>query len=103
MLLPFLIRRYKFIINLNFFTAKFNPFLKCYCNSFFLTFALKKYVFIATGTNDPICSSLESEELQALLEKENVNVAMRWENRGHQLTASEVEAAAQWYRTFLNA
>ncbi|WP_410982668.1 alpha/beta hydrolase [Bacillus cereus] len=62
-----------------------------------------KSVFIAAGTNDPICSPMESAELQTLLEKANANVSLHWENRGHQLTASEVEAAAQWYRTFLNA
>ncbi|MGG2064898.1 alpha/beta hydrolase [Bacillus sp. S14(2024)] len=62
-----------------------------------------KSVFIVAGTNDPICSPMESAELQTLLEKANANVSLHWENRGHQLTASEVEAAAQWYRTFLNA
>jgi phospholipase/carboxylesterase len=56
-----------------------------------------KSVFIAAGTNDPICSPLESSELQALLEKANANVELHWENRGHQLTAQEVEASAQWY------
>ncbi|MEI4620096.1 alpha/beta hydrolase [Bacillus pfraonensis] len=62
-----------------------------------------KSVFIAAGTNDPICSPMESAELQTLLEKANANVSLHWENRGHQLTASEVEVAAQWYQTFLNA
>lgn len=57
-----------------------------------------KSVFIAAGTNDPICSPMESSELQSLLEKANANVELHWENRGHQLTAQEVEAAAQWYR-----
>lgn len=57
-----------------------------------------KSVFIAAGTNDPICSPMESTELQLLLEKANVNVEIHWENRGHQLTAQEVEAAAMWYR-----
>jgi phospholipase/carboxylesterase len=57
-----------------------------------------KHVFIAAGTNDPICPPLESEELQSLLEKANANVALHWENRGHQLTKEEVEAAADWYR-----
>lgn len=59
-----------------------------------------KGVFIAAGTNDPICSPEESKELQSLLEKANANVEMHWENRGHQLTAQEVEAAAKWYATF---
>ena len=58
-----------------------------------------KSVFIAAGTNDPICSPMESTELQSLLEKANAKVELYWENRGHQLTAEEVEAAAQWYRT----
>lgn len=57
-----------------------------------------KAVFIAAGTNDPICSSAESEELQSLLEGAKANVELHWENHGHQLTLGEVEAAAQWYR-----
>ncbi|WP_308128874.1 alpha/beta hydrolase [Bacillus sp. sid0103] len=61
-----------------------------------------KSVFIAAGTNDPICSPLESAELQSLLEKANANVEIHWENRGHQLTSQEVEAAAQWYRKVIN-
>jgi phospholipase/carboxylesterase len=57
-----------------------------------------KHIFITAGTNDPICSPLESAELQSLLENANANVAMHWEQRGHQLTKEEVEAAADWYR-----
>lgn len=57
-----------------------------------------KSVFIAAGTNDPICSSLESEELQTLLHNANADVELHWENRGHQLTMEEVEAAAEWYK-----
>jgi phospholipase/carboxylesterase len=60
-----------------------------------------KSVFIAAGTNDPICSPMESTELQSLLEKANANVELHWENRGHQLTMNEVEAAALWYRKIL--
>ncbi|RDU35283.1 carboxylesterase [Neobacillus piezotolerans] len=57
-----------------------------------------KSVFIAAGTNDPICSPTESAELQSLLEKANAKVEVHWENHGHQLTLSEVEAAADWFR-----
>ncbi|MCY9135378.1 alpha/beta hydrolase [Bacillus atrophaeus] len=57
-----------------------------------------KFVFIAAGTNDPICSPMESTELQSLLEKANATVELHWENNGHQLTIEEVEAAAQWYQ-----
>lgn len=57
-----------------------------------------KSVFIAAGTNDPICSPMESVELKTLLESANAKVELHWENRGHQLTIEEVEAATQWYR-----
>ncbi|PLS09470.1 alpha/beta hydrolase [Neobacillus cucumis] len=57
-----------------------------------------KSVFIAAGTNDPICSPLESKELQSLLQQANASAELHWENRGHQLTREEVEAAAQWYK-----
>ncbi|MDQ0242722.1 phospholipase/carboxylesterase [Bacillus fengqiuensis] len=57
-----------------------------------------KSVFIAAGTNDPICSPMESKELQSLLEKAKAEVQLHWESYGHQLTLSEVDAAAEWYR-----
>jgi len=60
-----------------------------------------KSVFIAAGTNDPICSPTESTELQSLLEKANADVEIHWENRDHQLTLTEVEAAAQWYKKLI--
>lgn len=59
-----------------------------------------KDIFIAAGTNDPICPPAESSELQSLLENANAKVVLKWENRGHQLTREEVDAAAQWYRSF---
>ncbi|CRK85158.1 alpha/beta hydrolase [Neobacillus massiliamazoniensis] len=60
-----------------------------------------KSVFIAAGTNDPICSPMESTELQSLFEKANAKVELHWENRGHQLTIEEVEAAAKWYKRII--
>jgi phospholipase/carboxylesterase len=57
-----------------------------------------KNVFIAAGTNDPICSPMESAELESLLKNANAKVDLHWENRGHQLTMEEVEAAAKWYQ-----
>lgn len=56
-----------------------------------------KKVFIAAGTNDPICSAQESEELKSLLENAGASVELHWENRGHQLTIDEVKAAKAWY------
>ncbi|MHA6253360.1 alpha/beta hydrolase [Oceanobacillus sp. CAU 1775] len=57
-----------------------------------------KRVFIAAGTNDPICPPQESEELHELLEKAGAAVEIFWENRGHQLTMNEVNAATAWYK-----
>ncbi len=54
-------------------------------------------VFIAAGTNDPICPQQESVELQELLITAGASVDVHWENRGHQLTVNEVQAAKQWY------
>lgn len=56
-----------------------------------------KNVFIAAGTNDPICSPEESTELKLLLEKASAKVELHWEDMGHQLTDEEVEAASEWY------
>ncbi|MBU8879006.1 alpha/beta hydrolase [Bacillus sp. FJAT-29790] len=55
-------------------------------------------VFIGAGTNDPICTPKESEDLHSILKSANANVHLHWENRGHQLTFEEVNAAAEWYR-----
>lgn len=57
-----------------------------------------KSIFIAAGTNDPICPAMESKELQSLLESANAKVDLHWENGGHQLIIEEVEAAAKWYK-----
>ena len=58
-----------------------------------------KSVFIAAGENDPICSPTESLELKSLLEKANATVELHWENRGHQLTSEEIDAASRWYKS----
>lgn len=55
-------------------------------------------VFIGAGTNDPICSSEESEELKRLLEKAGADVHLHWEHMGHQLSFKEVEEAAKWFK-----
>ncbi|MBD3861126.1 alpha/beta hydrolase [Bacillus sp. 28A-2] len=57
-----------------------------------------KQVFIAAGENDPMCRPEESQELEQLLQEAGASVTLHWENRGHQLTKEEVDAAALWYR-----
>ncbi|WP_026342349.1 alpha/beta hydrolase [Paenibacillus fonticola] len=55
-------------------------------------------IFIGAGSNDPICSPSETEELEELLSGAGADVTVHWENFGHQLTNSEVNAAAAWFR-----
>ncbi|HSP21520.1 MAG TPA: alpha/beta hydrolase [Planococcus sp. (in: firmicutes)] len=54
-------------------------------------------VFIAAGTNDPICPAEESTDLERLLSNAGASVKLHWESYGHQLTMPEVEAAKEWY------
>lgn len=54
-------------------------------------------IFITAGTNDPICPQQESIELKTLLEEANASVDIHWENNGHHLTMTEVQAAKNWY------
>ena len=55
-------------------------------------------VFIGAGKNDPMCPPEESDDLKELLEGANANVQLHWEYHGHQLTISEVEKAAEWFK-----
>lgn len=60
-------------------------------------------IFIGAGENDPLCSAAETEELTELLTGAGASVDVHWERNGHQLTYTEVEAAATWFsNTFLN-
>lgn len=56
-----------------------------------------KHIFIAAGKNDPMCPPSESSDLQELFSGARADVSIHWENNGHQLTFTEVEAAAEWY------
>ncbi|TVY11418.1 alpha/beta hydrolase [Paenibacillus cremeus] len=58
-------------------------------------------VFIGAGRNDPICSPEETVELEELLSTAGANVHVHWEAGGHQLTRSEVIAAAEWMKDSL--
>lgn len=58
-------------------------------------------VFIGAGRNDPLCAPEETEELERLLTEAGAKVTVHWEVSGHQLSASEIDAASAWYqRTF---
>jgi phospholipase/carboxylesterase len=60
-------------------------------------------IFIGAGRNDPICSPAETEELQTLLAGAGANVTVHWESFGHQLSRTEVAAAAEWYSRHLKS
>ncbi|REK65711.1 MAG: carboxylesterase [Cohnella sp.] len=53
--------------------------------------------FIGAGRHDPICAPEETEELAGLLERAGASVSVHWEAGGHQLTGTEVAAAAAWF------
>lgn len=55
-------------------------------------------IFIGAGNNDPISSPHETIELESTLRNAGAEVSIHWESAGHQLTQSEVDAAAAWYR-----
>lgn len=56
-------------------------------------------IFIGAGTNDPMCTAQESEDLEALLSSAGATVTTNWFDFGHQLTIPEVHAAKEWYNS----
>ncbi|WP_409299108.1 alpha/beta hydrolase [Peribacillus sp. SCS-26] len=58
----------------------------------------KTPVFIGAGKNDPICPPQESIELSTFLQEAGATVELHWEENGHQLTRTEVDKAAEWFR-----
>ncbi|WP_054955675.1 alpha/beta hydrolase [Paenibacillus dakarensis] len=55
-------------------------------------------VFIAAGKRDMMCPPQESEDLTTLLKEAGAEVLLHWEQGGHQLSRTEVEAAASWFK-----
>ncbi|OMP68217.1 alpha/beta hydrolase [Domibacillus epiphyticus] len=55
-------------------------------------------IFMAAGENDPICPSQETIDLQQLLDGAGADTTIHWEQNGHMLTGTEVQAAANWYK-----
>ncbi|GGG00341.1 alpha/beta hydrolase [Paenibacillus aceti] len=55
-------------------------------------------IFMGAGTNDPISPAKETEELKQLFTEAGAQVEVHWEHFGHQLSPTEVDAAANWYR-----
>jgi len=53
-------------------------------------------VFIGAGKNDPICPPKESIELNELLSTAQADVTLHWENNGHRISESELNAIKKW-------
>ena len=53
-------------------------------------------VFIGAGKNDPICPPEESIELNELLSSAQADVTLHWENNGHRISESELDAIKKW-------
>ena len=53
-------------------------------------------ILITAGTNDPICSVKESEELFDYFHNANADVEISWYNFGHRLTEQEIFKAKEW-------
>lgn len=54
-------------------------------------------IFIGAGRNDQMCPAQESEDLQAMLIGAGAVTDIHWENNGHQLSRTEVDAAGEWF------
>lgn len=55
-------------------------------------------VFIGAGKNDPICPPEESIELNKLLSSAHAEVTLHWENNGHRISESELNAIKKWLK-----
>ena len=55
-------------------------------------------VFIGAGKNDPICPPDQSIELNELLSSANADVYLHWENSGHRISESELNAVKNWLK-----
>lgn len=55
-------------------------------------------VFIAAGRRDMMCPPQESEDLNSMLTEAGADVQLHWEQGGHQLSLTDVEAAAIWFK-----
>ncbi|OAB36068.1 alpha/beta hydrolase [Paenibacillus glacialis] len=54
-------------------------------------------VFMGAGRNDMLCSAQESEDLQSMLAGAGAITDLHWENNGHQLSRTEIDAAGEWF------
>lgn len=55
-----------------------------------------KSVFLSAGINDPLVPVAEAKELQQMLTDRLATVTIHWEQQGHAISSTEIEAARKW-------
>jgi phospholipase/carboxylesterase len=55
-------------------------------------------VFMGAGRSDPLISQAETELLAELLRRAGADAALHWDQGGHNISAAERRAAANWMR-----
>lgn len=55
-------------------------------------------VLVSNGRRDPLVASDETERLAALLRRSGADVTLTWQNAGHELTPTDVDATRDWIR-----
>jgi predicted esterase len=53
-------------------------------------------VLVSNGRADPIVPRAETERLVALLRSAGANVALEWQDAGHNLTQADLARARDW-------
>ena len=54
------------------------------------------HIFMSSGLYDPIVSKQEAENLFGLFKKSGANIALSWQESGHELTMKEIRKAKEW-------
>ena len=56
----------------------------------------RKQILLSAGTNDPIVSKIETENLSRLFQESNAIVTLEWQKSGHNLVQEDISVARKW-------
>ena len=54
------------------------------------------HIFMSSGLYDPIVSEQEAENLFSLFKKSGADIALNWQESGHELTMKEIRKPKEW-------
>jgi phospholipase/carboxylesterase len=57
------------------------------------------HIFMSSGLHDSIVSKHEAENLFGLFEKSGADIALSWQESGHELTMKEIRKAKEWLKS----